>query len=150
MFFYYTIKRRFLELLLTEALLSVVFNCLFRLNLLPSTKVNVCVAAFVLLAVFITLNIFMMRKCYKRISKDVIYFSINSIANGLFALVNLLVYFIFNRVAYTWAFSVFKSIHYAFNTGRAISALVIHLVLFLLIFASPYGIRVPKGEDMII
>ncbi len=140
----YIAIRRFLELVLPEMLLSVIFSVLFQLGVLPSYGWLVQLTVGVLLAAYILFHISMLRVAYTGIGDIPVYVGMNLIANGCFAVTNILLYTLLDRVAFTWVFGIFKAAHYLpADIGIGTSIVIVQLVMLLLIFAAPFGLVPP-------
>lgn len=147
MFYFNVITRRFSELFILEVLLSTIFAALFHFQILPSYLGAVALVLIIELTVFIGLNIIMMRHCYIDLANNFLYLILNFSANLIFGIVNLVFYCIFTPRIYTWFFGIFKITSLTANTGVMFSAAMLHLIMFILIFAAPFGITVPNRNS---
>ncbi len=140
----YITGRRFLELVIPECLLSAVFYAVFNFDILPSITWIVVAVVFLMLAIYFVMNAFMLRACYCGCENNADYLIVNFTANILFLLINIGLYIILSDANYTKLFSVFKAFRYL-NCGTLISAIIIHTMLILIIFAAPFGLeRTPE------
>ncbi len=147
----YIAIRRFLELTLPEVLLSVIFSVLFLSGFLPSHAWLVQSVVIILLMAYFVFHIFMLRAAYIGTDNIPVYVGMNLMANLCFIVLNILLYVLLDKTAYTWMFSVFKAVHYVqAGIGIATSMVMVQFLMLLLIFIAPFGLippsYLPEGE----
>ncbi len=144
---FYIAIRRFLELLIPEVLLSMIFSALFFNGIFPSYQWLVMLVCGVMLVAYIIFCIFMLRVAYMGIDDIPVYVGMNLVANVCFIVVNLLLYTVLDNVTYTWLFAVFKVAHYmSAGIGIGTSMILIQLILLLMIFVAPFGLILPSYQ----
>ena len=140
MFYFNVITRRFLEMLIPEILLSIIFSTIFHTQIFPSYLGIVAVVLIAELIGFFWLNTVMMRHCYMDMPNPSLYLILNLSANLIFGIINFVFYCCFNNKIFTWFFGVTKFFSLITNTSITFSVAMFHLILFLLIFAAPFAL----------
>ncbi len=148
MFFAYIITRRFLELFGAEVLLSAAFSLLFITGFFPSYTWLVLLISGIEIIAYFVFNVHMLRRCYMAVEENLLYTGLNLVANLIFAAINCVFYLCFSNRIYTWFFGVFKILHYMEFTGIGFSFLILHIIMFLLIFASPFGLNANDKDNL--
>lgn len=133
------IVRRFLELFFVNAAISAILTIL-NLGKVLAGHNSLPFGMFVGIAVFVTVNFRMLRRCYFDLRDSFLYYTANIAAYLLFALFSACVYRVFSSEIYTWFFALTKFLKYT-NIALSVpySAAVFHLIGFLIIFIAPIG-----------
>lgn len=133
--------RRFFELMITCAVISAVITFLNIVNLL-TTKSSLCIALLIGLAVFIFINVRMLRQCYFEFRSNVIYFLVNMSAYLFFAGVTIAVYYLGSKEGFTWLFAVTKFAKYwGFDINNLLSLFLFHIIGLLMVTFAPIGMQ---------
>lgn len=139
-FILYAAYRRFMEIAGSCALLSVVISFLCKINALPDGSRELVIGLYIAAAIFIVINIWMMRACYYVLRNTKQYFLINYGAYFVFGLITVLAYKIFSAEAYTWLFAVTKFARYTnLYLPTVYSATIFHVVMGIAIPIAPIG-----------
>ena len=142
------IIRRFIELLLTCAVISSVMTIL---NLSEAVEGKTCLFMGLLLgtAVFIFVNVIMLRRCYFDLQSKYRYYTANIIAYILFVAVSFAVYFLCSNECYAWIFAITKFARYTnAELSTQHSALLFHGIGLLTVIFAPLGMSwVFMNED---
>ena len=131
--------RRFLELLVTCAVISTVITLLYAMNLLI-TDFSLRLALITGVVIFILSNVWMLRQCYFEMKSNLIYFLVNISAYLLFAAVCLIIYFLCSKYCFTWMFAITKFVRFStlgFETFH--SVLTFHALGLLMVLLAPIG-----------
>lgn len=157
-FILYAAYRRFMEIAGSCVLLSSVISFLCKCNALPDGSGELVIGLYIAMAIFIVINIWMMRGCYYELKDTKVYFIVNYSAYIVFGLITILVYNLFSTEVYTWFFAITKFARYTnLYLPTVYSAAVFHTVIGIAIFLAPIGmswvhISVEEkyvGEEMI-
>lgn len=133
------IIRRFLELLITSILLSVIAVVL-NITWLYTTKISVFLLSFLGALIWFILNVFMLRHCYFDLRNKWAYYISNFIAYALFGLCTVIVYLYFSSAVYGWIFAITKFFRYTnLNISTVISVALFHVLGGLMVLLSPIG-----------
>lgn len=131
--------RRFFELMVTCSAISAVITFLNIVDLL-TTKSRLCIALLIGLAVFLFINVRMLRQCYFEFRSNVIYFLVNMSAYLLFAGATIAVYCLCSKEWFTWLFAVTKFAKYwGFNINNLLSLFLFHIIGLLTVIFAPTG-----------
>ncbi len=135
------IIRRFLELLFTNTVISIVLTVLNLKKILPGQS-SLLFGMLAGIAMFAFINFRMLRRCYFDLTNSFLYYVSNMAAYLLFALGGVFVYFLFSSEIYTWLFAITKFLK-CINSDIAIpySAAIFHLIGFSVIFLAPIGMK---------
>lgn len=132
--------RRFFELLLTSIILSVTVTWLNTAGIL-STKQDLFSGTFIGTAIFVFINIRMLRHCYFDLRSNPRYYLLNLAAYLLFTALGFVIYNFCPDEIYTWIFAITKFVKYINNLPTFYSALTFHCIGILTIFLAPLGMR---------
>ena len=139
-FILYAAYKRFTEILGSSILLSAVLSFLCKCNALPDGSRELVTGLYIAAALFVAINIWMMRACYYVLRDTKIYFVVNYGAYLAFGLITVLVYKLFSSEAYTWLFAITKFARYTnLYLPTAYSAAIFHTVMGIAIFLAPIG-----------
>lgn len=133
------IIRRFIELLLTCAVISSVMTIL-NISEVVEGKTHLFLGLLLGTAVFIFVNVMMLRRCYFDLQSKHQYYTANIIAYILFMAVGFVVYFLCSNECYAWFFAITKFARYTnaeLSTQR--SALLFHGIGLLTVIFAPLG-----------
>lgn len=133
------IIRRFLELFLTNAVISAILT-LLNITMILTMKNALLFGMIIGLIVFLTANFIMLRHCYFDLRDDYMYYKANIAAQLLFALFGIIAYILLPSVAYTLIFALTKFMKYTFlNLSAPFSAALFFIIGFSVIFLAPIG-----------
>lgn len=142
------IIQRFFELMITCAGISAAITFLHTCNIITSeSQLGICLLFG--LAVFIFINVRMLRQCYFELRSNGTYFLVNMSAYLLFTGTAFAVYCLGSKECFTWLFAVTKFAKYSnLNIDNLTSLLVFHIIgLSMMIFA-PIGLSwIFKDDD---
>ena len=128
--------RRFAELIRLECILSAYMTLLFVSGVYSGIK-NIALAALSGTIIFLLENVRQTKNCYYDLKGKIIHYWCNIIAYIIFVVINFVAFNIMSKEMYTWLFGITKILNYAFKIPNEISALVFHIVCFLIITTSP-------------
>ena len=129
--------RRLVELLLTEALLSVLATILNVTGLVTQRyALVILLGAFIIL--FVVLNVRNMRKCFYDVRDNKTHYLMNFIAYGVFVVVNVGVYLVLPSTVHTWFFSLTKILCFL-DIEYFVSFTVFHIIGVLAVIVAPAG-----------
>lgn len=131
--------KRFLEVLLINVILSSFLTMVDILGLIKTQElIFITTTAGVVLSLVI--NIQIMRNYYYDLVDRLIYYTSNYIAYILFFMVNLGVGAIFNDQVYTWLFSIVKFAMFPqYEWSSSVSALLFDALMIASIHIAPIG-----------
>lgn len=133
--------RRFFELLLTCVLVSAGLTCLNVQGVL-ATHDALCAGALVGVAVFVLVNIPMLRGCYFEFENNFLYFAVNLSAYACFFGAWFAVYRFGSNECFTWMFALTKVVRYSnLALSTLHSGLLFHAVGLLMILFAPIGMN---------
>lgn len=145
---------RTLELTISSIVLSVVLVWLNVVGYVTSSKFM----GLILMAgamIFYVYNIMRMRLCYFAVRNKKLYYASNIIAYIIFAVISMIIYFVFGMGIYTWFFGIFRFLRYVIDgVGNPFAVIVFHLFGILSVFAATIGagwifeMPVPEEEGM--
>lgn len=139
-FILYAAYRRFMEIAGSCVLLSAVISFLCKINALPDGSRELVIGLYIAAALFIVINVWMMRACYYVLRNTKQYFLINYGAYFVFGLITVLAYKLFSAEAYTWLFAVTKFARYTnLYLPTVYSATIFHVVMGIAIPIAPIG-----------
>lgn len=131
--------RRFFELLLTNAMISIVITYLHVGEVLV-TKASLFAALLAGITVFIFINVRMLRQCFFELRSNSLYFLINISAYAAFVAVSLAVFCFGSKECFTWIFAIAKFARFSYaNLANRYSFLLFHIIGILMIFLAPVG-----------
>ncbi|MBQ8764908.1 MAG: hypothetical protein IJZ12_03185 [Clostridia bacterium] len=157
-FILYAAYRRFMEIAGSCVLLSAVISFLCKCNALPDGSGELVIGLYIATAIFIVINIWMMRGCYYELKDTKVYFIVNYSAYIVFGLITILAYKLFSAEVYTWLFAITKFARYTnLYLPTVYSAAIFHAIMVIGIFLAPIGmswvhIRAEEkyvGEEMV-
>lgn len=143
------IIRRFLEMLITCALISAVAVVLNIMGLF-TTRISVFILVLLGAILWFSLNVHMLRRCFFDLCDRKAYYISNFIAYAIFGICTVIVYLCFQSAVYGWIFAITKLFKYTkFSITTAQSAAIFHLFGGLMILLSPIGMKwiFTLGED---
>lgn len=148
------ILQRFFEMLVPCALLSAVGTIVYVAGFVP-TKISLMILLTAELLLFGVVHFIMLRQCYVALADNKMYFKINLMAYGVFLLVSLALFFMFDNEGrnypYTWLFAITKFLrHSPISLSNLMSAGIFHGIMILLICTAPQGmgwVFEPEEED---
>ncbi len=131
--------RRFLELFVTNLFLSLLL-IYANLGYLLNTKEALSMGFIAGTAVFLYINVRMLRNCYFDLEGKSAYYSSNVIAYLSFTLLSMFAYFFVSNEIYTWVFALTKFVRYINSQISAfISICIFHILGILSIYVAPLG-----------
>ena len=133
--------RRFTELFLSCTIISSIVTVLNILGFL-SNKNDLLLGTLCGTAVFVCINVRMLRYYYFDLNGNIVYFVANIAAYLIFTAVCLLIYRFCSSAAYAWLFGITKFGRYTnaeLETFRC--ALIFHGIGFLMNFLAPWGMK---------
>lgn len=93
-------------------------------------------------ALFLYVNVRMMRDCYYDIRGGMYYFVGNYAAYLIFMAVSLLLYFFGGSGIFTWLFAITKFVRYTGGgVSNLVSTLIFHAVMLLSVLLAPLGMK---------
>ena len=132
------IIRRFLELIITCALISaiaVTINVYCGIG----SRIAVFFIAFLGALLWMVLNVIMLRHCYFDLRSKMEYYISNYIAYAIFGMCTVIVYLRFSPAVYGWIFAITKFLKYTtLNVSTVISTAFFHLLAGLMILIVPF------------
>lgn len=132
---------RFLELLLTNAIISSIVTAM---NLMEIVTTQAALYAWILMGtvVFVIINIKMMRQCYVDVGNKDIYYLANLLACTAFAIVSVIIYLTGARALFSWLFATTKIVRTVnMEIGMKYSLLLFHTISTASVFVAPIGIK---------
>ena len=139
-FILYAAYKRFSEIAGSCVLLSAVISFLCKINALPDGSRELVIGLYIAAALFVVINIWLLRACYYVLRNTKRYFLINYGAYFAFGLITVLAYKLFSSEAYTWLFAVTKFARYTnLYLPTVYSAAIFHIVMGLAIPIAPIG-----------
>lgn len=133
------IFRRFVELLFTEVILSLIVTTLNVAKLL-TTQIELFIALFLGVCTFVLINIFQMRHCYFDLKNKTQYYSSNFTAYTIFIILQIIVYICSDVYMFTWLFAITKCAKYLFwGLPVIVAVMIFHLIGISTILVSPIG-----------
>ncbi|MBQ8391090.1 MAG: hypothetical protein IJX50_00920 [Clostridia bacterium] len=139
-FILYAAYKRFMEITGSCVLLSAVISFLCKINALPDGSRELVIGLYIAAALFVAVNIWMMRACYYVLRNTKVYFLVNYGAYLVFGLVTALTYKLFSAETYTWLFAVTKFARYTnLYLPTVYSAVIFHTIMGIAIFLAPIG-----------
>ena len=139
-FILYVAYKRFLEILGSCVLLSVIISFLCKINALPDGSRELVIGLYIAAAVFLVINIWLLRACYYLLRNTKQYFIVNYGAYFAFGLITVLVYKLFSPEAYTWLFAITKFARYTnLYLPTVYSAAIFHMAMGIAIPLAPIG-----------
>lgn len=139
-FILYAAYTRFLEIVGSCVLLSAVISFLCKCNALPDGSGELVIGLYIAAALFIVINIWMMRGCYYELKDTKVYFIVNYSAYIIFGLITILAYKLFSAEVYTWLFAITKFARYTnLYLPTVYSVAIFHTVMGITIFLAPIG-----------
>ena len=146
--------RRFIEMFVINAVLSVLIFGLFKMSVIPSTMAGCFLSLGFGAVVFWIVNIILLRRCRYDLPDRKAYMISNYIALGAFSLFSIIFLFIVDSETYTWVFAITKFLKYSKlelggslllddsdMTATFFSALIFHAITAFVIWAAPAGIE---------
>ena len=139
-FILYAAYKRFMEIAGSCVLLSAVLSFLCKISALPDGSRELVVGLYIAVALFVAINIWMMRACYYVLRDTKVYFIVNYGAYFVFGLITVLAYKLFSSEAFTWLFAITKFARYTnLYLPTAYSVTIFHTVMGIVIFLAPIG-----------
>lgn len=139
-FILYAAYRRFLEIAGSCILLSVVISFLCKISALPDGSRELVIGLYIATAVFLVINIWLLRACYYLLRNTKQYFIVNYGAYFAFGLITVLAYELFSPEAYTWLFAITKFARYTnLYLPTVYSAAIFHMAMGIAIPLAPIG-----------
>ena len=139
-FILYVAYKRFLEILGSCVLLSVIISFLCKINALPDGSRELVIGLYIAAALFVAINIWLLRACYYVLKNIKVYFFVNYGAYFVFGLMTVIIYKLFSSEAYTWLFAVTKFARYTnLYLPTVYSATIFHVVMGIAIPLAPIG-----------
>lgn len=139
------VVRRFFECMVVNIGLSALCTMIFAAEFIPSSQMTICVGLSIGVLVYIVINMSMLNHCYFDMSEEPdgrIYLKSNILAYGIFAVINLIVYFLANSEGYTWFFAITKFAKYMpFGINTLVSAIIFHVIMFAVIALVPVRMK---------
>ena len=121
-------------------MLSVIISFLCKIDALPDESRELVIGLYIAAALFVAVNIWMMRACYYILRNTKQYFIVNYGAYFAFGLITVLAYKLFSSEAYTWLFAVTKFARYTnLYLSTVYSAAIFHVVMGIAIPLAPIG-----------
>ncbi len=140
--------RRFFELLITNFLISLLI-IIANVGEILATKAELSKGLLIGTALFLFINVRMLRNCYFDLEGKSGYYLSNAIAYLLFALLSIFLYFFTTDEIYTWLFALTKFIRYTnFQVSTFISVCTFHIIGIFLIFIAPLGMAEIINEKL--
>ena len=140
--------RRFFELMITCAVISAVITCL-NIGDILTTEGGLCIALLIGIAVFVLINVRMLRQCYFEFRSNIIYFLVNMSSYLFFAGVTIAVYYLCSKECFTWLFAVTKFAKYlGFDINNLLSLLLFHIIGLLMVTFAPIGMSWIFTDDI--
>jgi len=131
--------RRFFELLITCAVVSVVITFLHVTDMLVTDN-SLCAVLLIGVTVFVFLNVRMLRLCYYEMKSNSIYLLVNISAYLLFAAICFIVHLFCSKECFTWIFAITKFARYSnFNLETLYSAVLFHIIGICMVMLAPIG-----------
>ncbi len=135
------ILQRFLELLFTNIFISV-FVAFLNLADIIKTDSGLCGGLIMGLALFMYINVRLMRQCYFEMKNRGTYYFVNIAAYLIFAGISLGGYYWFPEEIFGLFFAIFKFLKFSrLATGTFYSLVIGHSIGFLCVFLSPVGMN---------
>ena len=135
------IFQRVVEMLLGCILPSVLICALCVSGPMPVGSIQRDITLFFAPIAFIVWNFRTLRRCYKAFAGEIIYYHGNICAYGIFAILNLLAYFILPTDGYTWIFVITRFLRYSsIGITSQTGIMLFNLLLFASIFFAPIGL----------
>ncbi len=139
-FILYAAYRRFMEIAGSCVLLSAVISFLCIISALPDGSRELVIGLYIVAALFIVINVWMMRACYYMLRNTKQYFIVNYGAYFVFGLITVLAYKLFSPEAYTWLFAITKFARYTnLYLPTVYSAAIFHIAMGIAIPLAPIG-----------
>lgn len=136
-----TAFRRFGEFAFLEVVLSVMITVFGIAGILDSQNSALhCTVACV--AVYVIVSVFRMRICFYELENPRAYYICNLSAYAVFALINILAYFLLDSTIYTWIFAITKFVRYAYVGFTTVTSIAtFHIIMVFAILLAPAGIE---------
>lgn len=132
--------RRFAELLGLCIVLSAITTAFYELEIIKTQNALVF-WSFLFVAIFIFINVKMMRNCYFDLVGTHGYYIGNYAAYLIFAGVNFIIYKL-NDMIYTWLFAITKFAKYLGpELSTTDSALAFHIIMLTIVAVAPVGMK---------
>ena len=139
-FILYAAYKRFLEIAGSCVLLSVIISFLCKISALPDGSRELVIGLYIATALFVAINIWMMRGCYYVLRNTKQYFFVNYSAYFVFGLLPVLAYKLLSSEAYTWLFAITKFARYTnLYLPTVYSATIFHIAMGIAIPLAPIG-----------
>ncbi len=134
------IIRRFLELLISNAIISAIIATLNKLGIL-STRPMLFWALLVGVILFVFINVFFLRNCYFELKERKRYYIVNIVAYVFYALLMFIINGIGWNQVYAWLFATTKVLRFtSVYLDTMYSALFFHGICLAMIFLAPFGV----------
>lgn len=135
------IFRRFTELFGLCIILSALITALYELGIIK-TQNSLVLCSFLFVAIFIFINVRMMRWCYFDLVGTHGYYIGNYVAYLIFVGVNFIIYKELNDMIYTWMFAITKFAKYLGpELSTMDSALTFHIIMLMDVAVAPVGMK---------
>lgn len=136
----FVILQRLGELLFWSATLSFTSCMLYLFEFFYASEANFAIVLMIGFLIFVTAQVFMLRRCYYELHSPGAYYLFNFAAYALFILVSVAVNFLISDVAYGWVFNIFKVLRFAKTQWPIFDASAAsHLVMLVVILLAPIG-----------
>ena len=136
---------RFIELIVTDAILSLLLYGAVELQLFPHTMEYFFLFSVLAAAAFWIINFAILRRMYRSAENTKKYYIVAFTAYFFFMLVSVIVYKLYPTVGYTAVFCITKFMRYVglkFNTVT--SSIIFHIIMMLITVAATWGIESPE------
>ena len=127
-------------MLILCVVVSVIVTGLYSVNITSGIMPDMFIGLLCSAAVFIFINVRMLRQCFFELRSRFIYYAANYAAYFIFVAINMAVYEACGNEIYTWLFAITKAASYTRYGFSAIeSAVIFHGVMSAVILFSPVG-----------
>ena len=135
--------RRFLELFLTNFIISSLITILYLAEILNTTN-SITLALILGTVIFFAINIRMLKFCYYDMRRYTrMYYIVNTAAYLVFAFVGFAIYLSGKNVLYTWLFATTKFVKFTIDgVANPHSALLFHLIGLASVFLTPIVMKI--------
>lgn len=136
------IIRRTAELLILSICISGLITGLYVLELFESTQKACVISSCIGMAVYIIINVSMLRTCYFELGNKPVYYGANYTAYFIFMLISAGVYILGGDGVYTWGFVITKAAKYwSVSMDTKTAAVIFHCIMGAVIALAPAGMK---------
>lgn len=140
----FTVVKRLIELFGLCVALSSLIGGLVYFEMIEDTRYQCGVLMMLAVAVFVYLNVIMLRKAYYYLANKKQYYLYNYAVYAMFIAVNAAVFLWGNGTLYGFMFGITKFVNHIvffqeYRLGTILSAAFFHIIMILAITFAPYG-----------